>query len=153
MFYFVREETCLFAPVDEKEAKQLHVFCFSPSCCQPRRPKSRKTGNADYTRAVTTAFQPNTIRQELQPNQLKPVWLKRLIPIELADEKNVNNLNLWHANCCNGCQTSNVWRRNMSRSSRESSQRGSLKQQTKITVAARARTLNRFQIIFSFYRV
>ena len=44
------------------------------------------------------------------------------------------------ANYCNGCQTSNVWRRNTSRS-RESRPRGSRKQQTKITFAARARTL------------
>ena len=48
------------------------------------------------------------------------------------------------ANYYNGCQTSNVWRRNMSRS-RESRPRGSRKQQTKITYAARARTLNRFK--------
>ena len=48
------------------------------------------------------------------------------------------------ANYCNGCQTSNVWRRNMSRS-RESRPRGSRKQQTKITFAARAPTLNRFK--------
>ena len=50
------------------------------------------------------------------------------------------------ANYYNGCQTSNVWRRNMSRS-RESRPRGSRKQQTKITFAARARTLNRFKKI------
>ena len=42
------------------------------------------------------------------------------------------------ANYYNGCQTSNVWRRNMSRS-RESRPRESRKQQTKITFAARAR--------------
>ena len=48
------------------------------------------------------------------------------------------------ANYYNGCQTSNVWRRNMSRS-RESRPRGSRKQQTKITFAARARTLNSLQ--------
>ena len=48
------------------------------------------------------------------------------------------------ANYCNGCETSNVWRRNMSRS-RESRPRGSRKQQTRIIFAARARTLNRFK--------
>ena len=48
------------------------------------------------------------------------------------------------ANYYDGCQTSNVWRRNMSRS-RESRPRGSRKQQTKITYAARARTLNRLK--------
>ena len=50
------------------------------------------------------------------------------------------------ANYYDGCQTSNVWRRNMSRS-RESRPRGSRKQQTKITYAARAKTLNRFKKI------
>ena len=50
------------------------------------------------------------------------------------------------ANYYNGCQTSNIWRRNMSRSC-ESRLRGSRKQQTKITFAARARTLNRFKKI------
>ena len=49
-------------------------------------------------------------------------------------------------NCYDACQTSNVWRRNMSRS-RESGPLGSRKQQTKITIAARAQTPNRFQII------
>ena len=48
------------------------------------------------------------------------------------------------ANYCNGCETSNVWRRNMSRS-RESRPGGSRKQQTRIIFAARARTLNRFK--------
>ena len=48
------------------------------------------------------------------------------------------------ADCYNGCQTLNVWQRNMSRS-RESRPRGSRKQQTKITFAARARTLNIFK--------
>ena len=48
------------------------------------------------------------------------------------------------ANYYDGCETSNVWRRNMS-SSRESRPRGSRKQQTKITYAARARTLNRLK--------
>ena len=51
----------------------------------------------------------------------------------------------------NGCQTSNVWRRNMSRS-RESRPRGSRKQQTKITFAARARNIKRFQIIVMGHR-
>ena len=49
-------------------------------------------------------------------------------------------------NYYNGCQTSNVWRRNMSRSG-ASRPRGSRKQQAKITFAARARTLNRFEKI------
>ena len=44
----------------------------------------------------------------------------------------------------NGSQTSNVWRRNMT-CSRESRPRGSRKQQTKITFAAHARTLNRLK--------
>ena len=65
---------------------------------------------------------------------------------ESADQKHVNNrsrlVSAPGANYYNGCQTSNVWRRNMSRS-RESRPRGSRKQQTKITFAARARTLNR----------
>ena len=47
------------------------------------------------------------------------------------------------ANYYDGCQTSNVRRRNMSRS-RESRRRGSRKQ-TKITYAARAKTLSRFK--------
>ena len=66
---------------------------------------------------------------------------------ERADRKHVNNrsrlVSAPGANYYNGCQTSNVWRRNMSRS-RESRPRESRKQQTKITFAARARTLNRF---------
>ena len=48
------------------------------------------------------------------------------------------------ANYYDGCQTSNVRRRNMSRS-RESRPRGSRKQQTKITYAARAKSLSRFK--------
>ena len=48
------------------------------------------------------------------------------------------------ANYYDGCQTSNVWRRNMSRL-RESRPRGSRKQQTKITYAARAGILNRLK--------
>ena len=44
-----------------------------------------------------------------------------------------------------------VWWRNMSRS-RESRLRGSRKLQAKVTAAARARTLNRFQIIIMGYR-
>ena len=67
---------------------------------------------------------------------------------ESADQRHVNNRSRLvlapGANYYNGCQTSNVWRRNMSRS-RESRPRGSRKQQTKITFAARARTLNRFK--------
>ena len=55
------------------------------------------------------------------------------------------------ANYSNGCETSNVWRRNMSRS-RESRPRGSRKQQTKITYAARARTLNRLKKIIMGHR-
>ena len=55
------------------------------------------------------------------------------------------------ANYCNGCETSNVWRRNMSRS-RESRPHGSRKQQTKITYAARARTLNRLKKIIMGHR-
>ena len=46
----------------------------------------------------------------------------------------------------NGCQISNAWRRNVSRS-RESRPRGSRKQQTKITYAARVRNLNRLKKI------
>ena len=46
----------------------------------------------------------------------------------------------------NGCQTSNVLRRNMSRSL-ESRQSGLRKQHTKITFAAGERTLKRFKII------
>ena len=69
---------------------------------------------------------------------------------ERADQKHVNNrsrlVSAPGANYYNGCQTSNVWRRNMSRS-RESRPRGSRKQQTKITYAARARTLNRVKKI------
>ena len=67
---------------------------------------------------------------------------------ESADQKHVNNrsrlVSAPGANYYNGCQTSNVWRRNMSRS-RESRPHGSRKQQTKITFAACARTLNRFK--------
>ena len=55
------------------------------------------------------------------------------------------------ANYYNGCQTSNVWRRNMSHSS-ESRPHGSRKQQTKITYAARARTLNRLKKIIMGHR-
>ena len=66
---------------------------------------------------------------------------------ESADQKHFNNssrlISAPGAKYYNCCQTSNVWRRNMSRS-RESRPRGSRKQQTKITFAARARTLNRF---------
>ena len=69
---------------------------------------------------------------------------------ERADQKHVNNRNRLvsapGANYYDGCQTSNVCRRNMSRS-RESRPRGSRKQQTKIIYAARARTLNRFKKI------
>ena len=61
---------------------------------------------------------------------------------ESADQKHVNKrsrlVSAPGANYYNGCQTSNVWRRNMSRS-RESRPRESRKQQTKITFAARAR--------------
>ena len=60
-------------------------------------------------------------------------------------KNHVNNLNLWRDNCYNGRQTLNVWRQKMSRS-RESRRCGSRKERTKITFAARARTLNRFQI-------
>ena len=55
------------------------------------------------------------------------------------------------ANYYNGCQTSNVWRRNMSRS-RESRPRGSRKQQTKIPFAARARASNKFKKIIMGHR-
>ena len=69
---------------------------------------------------------------------------------ENADQKHVNNrsrlVSAPGGNYYNGCQTSNVWRRNMSRS-RERRPRGSRKQQTKITFAARTRTLNRFKKI------
>ena len=72
----------------------------------------------------------------------------KFIPAERADKKHINNrsrlVSIPDANYCSGCQTSNVWRRNMSRS-RESRPRGSRKQQTKITYAARARTLNRLK--------
>ena len=64
---------------------------------------------------------------------------------------NVNNLNLSCHNCYNCCQTSNVWRRNMSRS-RKSRPRGSRKQQIKITFITRVRTFNRFQIIIMRHR-
>ena len=67
---------------------------------------------------------------------------------ESADQRHVNNRSRLvlapGANYYNGCQTSNVWQRNMSRL-RGSRPRGSRKQQTKITFAARARTLNRFK--------
>ena len=67
-----------------------------------------------------------------------------------AAQKHDNNSNRLvsapGANYYYGCQTSNVWRRNMSLS-RESRPRGSRTQQTKITYAARARTLNRFKKI------
>ena len=55
------------------------------------------------------------------------------------------------ANYYDGCQTSTVWRRNMSRS-RESGPRGSRKQKTKITYAARAGTLNIFKKIIMGHR-
>ena len=51
------------------------------------------------------------------------------------------------ANYYNGCQTLNVWRRNSETCHvhvKVDRPRGSRKQQTKITFAARARTLNRF---------
>ena len=67
---------------------------------------------------------------------------------ERADQKHVNNrsrlVSAPGANYYKGCETSNVWRRDMS-CSRESRPRGSRKQQTKITYAARARTLNRLK--------
>ena len=68
---------------------------------------------------------------------------------ESADQRHANNRSRWVLapgtnNYYNGCETSNVWRRNMSRS-RGSRPRGSRKQQTKKTFAARARTLNRFK--------
>ena len=66
---------------------------------------------------------------------------------ESADQIHVNNrsrlVSAAGADYWNGSQTSNVWRRNMT-CSRESRPRGSRKQQTKITFAAHARTLNRF---------
>ena len=66
---------------------------------------------------------------------------------ESADQRHVNNRSRLvlapGANYYNGCQTPNVWRRNMSRS-RGSRLRGSRKQQIKLTFTARARTLNRF---------
>ena len=64
--------------------------------------------------------------------------------ITSTDKKQKAAVSAPGANYCNGCQTSNVWRRNMSRS-RESRPRGSRKQQTKIIFAARARNLNRFK--------
>ena len=71
---------------------------------------------------------------------------------ESADQKHVNNrsrlVSAPGANYYNGCQISNVWRRNMSRS-RENKPRGSRKQQAKIAFAARARTLNRFKKLSS----
>ena len=74
---------------------------------------------------------------------------------ESAGQKHFNNssrlVSAPGPNYYNRCQTSNVWRRNMSRS-RESRSRGSRKQQTKITFAARARTLNRFKKIVMGHR-
>ena len=64
------------------------------------------------------------------------ILLKKKLWKESADQKHVNNRSRLVSapgdNYYNGCQTSNVWRRNMSRS-RESRPRGSRKQQTKIT--------------------
>ena len=83
-------------------------------------------------------------------NTAIPLWVKFIPKLwaEWADQKHVNNrrrlVSTPCANYYNGCQTSNVWRRNMSRS-RESRPRGSREQQTKITYAARARTLNRLK--------
>ena len=69
---------------------------------------------------------------------------------ERADQKHVNNssrlVSAPGANYYDGCQTSNVWRRKMSRS-RESRPRGSRKQQTETTYAARPWTLNRLKKI------
>ena len=85
-------------------------------------------------------------------------FIPKLLADERADQKHDNNrsqrsrlVSAPGANYYNGCQTSNVWRRNMSRS-RESRPRGSRKQQTKITYAARARTLTRLKKIIMGHR-